>query len=571
MKRILEYLKPYAFRMSIGLFIKFTGTLMDLLIPWILSYIIDDIIPTENIPSIFKWGGVMVICASVAVIFNIVANRMASKVASKTTEKLRHDLFEKISYMSCRQTDKFTIPSLISRLTTDSYHIHQFVGSMQRLGVRAPILLIGGILVTMTLEPVLTLVLVSILPLLAIVVYFVSKKGIPLYTTVQESIDVMVRKIQEFMSGIRVIKALSKSDYEKDRFEEINNDVVKNEQKAGIIMSITNPVMNMLLNCGLTLVIIIGAFRVNAGLTLPGKIIAFLSYFTLILQAMMSITRMFVMSSRAAASAKRIAEVLDAESEIELMSPDHVESEYHIEFNNVNFSYNKVVNNLTDINFKLKKGETLGIIGSTGSGKSTIINLLLRLYDIDSGEIRINGDNIKSISDDVLHNKFGMAFQNDFLYADTIKENIVFGRDIDITRLQIAAKSAQAMEFIESLDDEFEHELTIKGSNLSGGQKQRLLISRALAGNPEILILDDSSSALDYKTDALLRKEINDNFKDTTAIIITQRISSIMNSDYIMVIDDGKCIGYGTHEELLATCESYKEISDAQMGGGINE
>ena len=571
MKRVFGYLKPYAFRMSVGLFIKFTGTIMDLLIPWILSYIIDDVVPTESIPGIVMWGGIMVFCAFIAVVANIGANRMAAKVASMSTEKMRHDLFEKISYMSCKQTDTFTIPSLISRLTTDSYNIHQVVGMMQRLGVRAPILLIGGIMVTMTLEPVLTMVLVSTLPLLTVVVYFVSKNGIPLYTKVQESVDIMVRKVQEFTSGVRVIKALSKSEYENDRFNDINADVVKKEQKAGIIMSITNPVMNLLLNCGLTLVIVIGAYRVNAGLTQPGKIIAFLSYFTLILQAMMSITRMFIMMSKGAASARRIASVLEDESEIQLLPEDHTDSDYHIEFNNVNFSYNKISNNLTDINFKLKKGETLGIIGATGSGKSTIVNLLLRLYDIDSGEIRINGDNITGMPDEVLHNMFGMAFQNDFLFADTLKENIVFGRDVDFNELQLAAKSAQAIEFIESLNDKFEHELTIKGSNLSGGQKQRVLISRALADNPEILILDDSSSALDYKTDAMLRREIYENFKDTTTIIIAQRISSIMNSDHILMIDDGKCIGYGTHDELLAVCESYKEISDAQMGGEMYE
>ena len=571
MKRVFGYLKPYYFRMCVGLTIKFTGTIMDLLIPWILSYILDDIVPVRDTPRIFIWGGLMILCALVAVVCNVGANRMAAKVASMSTEKMRHDLFEKISYMSCRQTDTFTIPSLISRLTSDSYNIHQLVGSMQRLGVRAPILLIGGIMVTMTLEPVLTMVLVSTLPLLTIVVYLVSKNGIPLYTKVQEAIDIMVRKVQEFSSGVRVIKALSKSEFEKDRFNEINSDVVKKEQKAGIIMSITNPVMNLLLNCGLTLVIVIGAFRVNEGLTQPGKIIAFLSYFTLILQAMMSITRMFVMMSKGSASAKRIASVLEDESEMDLLPPDHADSEYHIEFNNVNFSYNKVSNNITDINFKLKKGETLGIIGATGSGKSTIINLLLRLYDIDGGEIRINGDNIQSIPDDILHNKFGMAFQNDFLYADTLKENIIFGRDVDVNQLHLAAKSAQAIEFIESLNDKFEHELTIKGSNLSGGQKQRVLISRALAANPEILILDDSSSALDYKTDAMLRREIFENFKDTTTIIIAQRISSIMNSNHILMIDDGKCIGYGTHEELLASCEAYKEISDAQMGGELHE
>ena len=555
--------------MSLGLTIKFIGTIMDLLIPWILSYIIDDVIPQESLPKIFFWGGMMILCAVVAVLFNIIANRMAAKVASVSIEKIRHDLFEKISYLSCKQTDTFTIPSLISRLTSDTYNLHQMLGMMQRLGVRAPILLIGGILVTMTLEPVLTLILVGTLPLLGLVVYLVTKRGVPLYTQVQEAIDVMVRKIQEYMSGIRVIKALSKTDYEKKQFHDINSNAIKKEQKAGITMAITNPLINFLLYTGLTLVVVIGAYRVNAGVTQPGKIIAFLSYFTIISQAMMTITRMFVMFSKGIASGNRITEILTAEDDLTISEPDTLEPDYHIEFRDVDFSYNKIANNLTSINFGLKHGETLGIIGATGSGKTTIINLLLRLYDIDNGSIRINGENIKSIPADVLHRKFGIVFQNDFLFADTIRENIVFGREID--DIQTAVESAQAFEFIDSIEDKFEHLLTIRGANLSGGQKQRLLISRAMAGNPEILILDDSSSALDYKTDFNLRRAIFHNYKDTTKIIIAQRISSIKNADIILMIEDGYCIGYGTHDELMATCTSYKEISEIQMGGEILE
>lgn len=567
MKKIFYYLKPYIPRMSLGFLVKFTGTIMDLFIPWILAYIIDDIIPLNDISLILLWGLIMFICSFFAVSFNIAANRMASSVARDTTRNLRHDLFCKISYLSCKQIDTFTIPSLVSRMTTDTYNIHQAVGMIQRLGVRAPILLIGGIIVTLTLEPVLTLVLIATLPFLAILVYCVSKKGIPLYSELQDAIDNLVRTVRENITGVRVIKALSKGEYEKERFYKVNSAVVNKEKKAGITMSIINPMMNLLLNMGLVGIIILGAYRVNSGVTKPGKIVAFLSYFTIILNAMMSITRIFVNISRASASAKRISAVLDTPEDIVVQPYETEQSDYHIEFNHVNFSYNKMENNLTDINFKLKRGESLGIIGSTGSGKSTIINLLIRFYDADGGEIKINGQNIKGIDKNILRQKFGIVFQNDILFADTLKENISFGRNLSEEDIKNAISYAQAKEFIDNLETGLEHNLEIKGANLSGGQKQRVLISRALAGKPEILVLDDSSSALDYKTDSLLRGEINKNFSDTTKIIIAQRISSIMNLDHILVLEDGKIIGYGKHKDLIETCDIYKEISKSQMGG----
>lgn len=567
MKRILHYIKPYVTIICIQFSIKFIGTVMDLLIPWLLSYIIDDVVPANNIKKVYLYGGLMIVCAIIAVIFNITANRMAIKTSRNITEKLRHDLFEKISYLSCRQSDAFTLPSLISRLTSDTYNVHHMIDRMQRLGIRAPILLLGGIVVTLTLEPVLTLILVLSLPLLALIVIYVSRKGVKLYTQTQEALDGLVRKVQENMTGIRVIKALSKTEYERSKFDEINTDVVQRDQKAGILMSLTNPVMNLLLNVGLTLVIIVGAYRVNAGVSQPGKIIAFLSYFTIILNALLMVTRLFVMYSKGAASAKRIEEVLDAPRELLVSAsrPAYEPSPYHIEFRNVSFSYNKVQNNLSNISFALKRGETLGIIGSTGSGKSTVLNLLLRFYDADSGQILIDGIDIKTIPAEILHTKFGVVFQNDFLFADTIRENINFGRSLTDEQLRRAAKTAQA-GFIEKKEGGFEHKLTVKGANLSGGQKQRVLIARALAAAPEILLLDDSSSALDYLTDAALRKALRKNFKDTTAIVIAQRISSIMNAEKIMMLEDGMIIGYGTHEELMMFCDGYREIYDTQMG-----
>ncbi len=564
MKTVFHYLKPYTLRMLVGFTIKVLGTLMDLGLPWVLAYILDDIIPIGRISLILWWGVVMILLSVGARSFNILANRMAARVARNTVQNLRHDLFRKILSLSGTQLDYFTIPSLESRMTSDTYHIHNMIGMMQRIGVRAPIILIGGIIITSTLEPVLTLVLVGVLPFLALVVILVSKKGIPLYTKLQLSVDQMVRVVRENITGIRVIKALSKTQYEKNRFYEVNNEVSGKETKAGTTMAITNPIMNLLLNTGLTLVIIVGAYRVNGGASEPGKIVAFLSYFTIMLHAVMAITRIFVIFSKASASAARIAEVLGVEEDLKELKLEPVESEYHIEFRDVTFSYTSEPC-ILNISFGIKKGESLGIIGSTGSGKTTLINLLMRFYDVTGGSILIDGRDIRSLNKQELRQRFGVVFQNDVLFADRVYENISIGRELPIDRVREATEDAQAADFVSELKEELDFKLSIKGSNLSGGQKQRLLVSRALAGEPEILVLDDSSSALDYKTDSLLRKAIRENYHNTTSIIIAQRISSVMKLKHILVIEDGQMAGYGTHEELLSSCEVYKEIYQSQM------
>lgn len=568
MKSILRYIRPHLTVMTMQFLVKLASTIVELFLPWMLSKMLDEVVPARDVTGVYMWGGLMVVCSALALMGNVTANRMATRIAKNITRKIRHDLFEKVSHLSSSQTDRFTIPSLISRLTTDTYNVHAFLDRMQRLGVRAPILLLGGTAVTLTLEPVLTLVLIGTMPLLALVVWYVSSRGVPLYTEAQTALDHLVRKVQENMTGVRVIKALSKSEYEKERFDAANRDVITKDQRAGILMSATNPAMNMLLNFGLTLVIVVGAFRVNYGLTQPGKIIAFLSYFTIILNALMMISRLFVIYSKGAASARRISEVLDAPEALLTGDCDHTPSEYHVEFRDVCFSYNKIRNNLTGMSFGLRRGETLGIIGPTGSGKSTIINLLLRLYDVDSGEIRISGDRISGIPPNKLHSMFGVVFQNDFLFAGTVRANIDFGRGLSTEQIEKAARTAQA-DFVFEKDDGFSSMLTAQGTNLSGGQRQRLLIARALAAGPEILLLDDCSSALDYKTDAAFRKALARDFANTTTIIVAQRISSIMNADKIMVLDEGRITGYGSHDELLAACESYREIYEAQMGAAM--
>lgn len=570
MKYILHYIRPHLWRMAGGLVVKFIGTIMDLLLPLILAHIIDVVVPTEDVPMIILWGVAMIICSVLCMAGNVIANRMASAVARDASRALRHDLFSRIMYLSCRQVDTFTIPSLESRLTTDTYNVHHMLGMMQRLGVRAPILLIGGIMVTAYMEPVLTLVMVAVLPFITLVVWKVSAKGIPLYTQMQKAVDNMVRVVRENIQGVRVIKALSKTDYERRRYEEVNEALVQSETKAGVTMAATNPLMTIFLNTGLTAVIFVGAFRVNAGISAPGKIMAFISYFTLISNAMMSITRMFVMYSKGAASANRIGAVLDTPTDLAVSTLPVSSGDAYLVFDRVRFSYNGSRDNVRDISFTVPEGGTLGIIGATGSGKTTLLALLMRFYDVSDGSIRIGGRDIRSMEDGELREKFGVAMQNDFIYEDTVAENIRIGRDIPMEELRRAAEYAQALDFIDAFEDGFDHMLTTKGTNVSGGQRQRILIARALAGHPEILLLDDSSSALDYKTDANLRRALREHCNDTKAtVLVAQRISAVMHCDHILVIDEGEIIGAGTHEELLDTCDIYREIADSQLGGAF--
>ena len=585
MKLIAKYLKPYKGFLTITLIIKAIGTVTELIIPYILSHIIDVVIPKVELLSktessskilfeIIFWGGMMILCAAAALVFNVVANRRAAKTARNATENIRHDLFNASIHLSCKNADEFTIPSLESRLTSDTYNLHHFMGMMQRIGVRAPLLLFGGVLITLIQDPYLASVMIAIIPLLAVFIFFYSKKTIPLYTQVQKNVDGMVRVVREDSQGIRVIKALSKKEYEQKRFDNANRELVKIEKKVGYITAISNPIMQICLNLGLVCVVLFGAYRVNADLTQPGKIIAFMQYFTLISTSMMVLSRIFMMASKGLASATRIGEVIDKSNEIVPLSSEEypdLDNSLHISFDKVNFGYHTDKPILKDISFGLKKGQTLGIIGATGSGKTSVISLLMRFYDVTDGAIRINGRDVRTIDTGELHSMFGVALQNDFIFNGTIKDNIDFGRGLSFEEIKIAAKRAQALDFIEDFPEGFEHEVTSKGTNISGGQKQRLLIARALAGSPEILILDDSSSALDYKTDLNLRRAISEQDSETTVIIVAQRISSVMNSDLIIVLDEGEINGIGTHEELLKSCEIYKEISDSQMGGAFLE
>ena len=565
MKRTLSYLKPYSGGLALGMTVKIVGSVAELVLPYILSYIIDELTPLKDSGRIYLMGGVMLFFALVALGGNIWANRLSAKVAGNMTHDIRYDLFKKTSYLKCRQVDEVTVPSLISRLTSDTYYVNQMVARTMRMGVRAPILLLGGLVFCFLLNLRLALVLLAVVPVVAAPMWLITRKSIPMYSAVQRRGDNMVRSVQEDITGIRVIKALSKTEYEDKKFEGVAGDLASTEFKAQRIMSLTNPLTSLILNLGLVGVIVAGAYFSSE----PGDITGFLTYFTIVLNAMLGISKIFVIISRGAASSERIERVLELDERETVEERPAGDDRYAIQFKNVSFSYNGKEDNLYNISFALKRGQSLGIIGATGCGKSTIINLLMRFYDVNSGAVYVGGEDVRSVPADKLREKFGAVFQNDFLMAASVRENIDYGRNLTDEQIERAADCAQAREFIEGLSGGLDYDLAQKAGNLSGGQKQRLLIARALAGDPEIIVLDDSSSALDYATDSALRRAIAREYASATKVIVAQRVSSVKNCDLIMVLDDGRIDGLGTHDELMASCAEYRSIAKTQMGVAV--
>ena len=567
---IFNLLKPYKIRLFFALLLKSIAALADLMIPFLIAYMIDTQIPALNegdsLMPIYFNGVFMVVIAFLGWILNVISNRSSEYIASKAVETLRSDLFISIEGLSAYDVDTFSKPSLISRMTTDTYNIYRAAAIIQRLGIRAPVLLIGGILLSFTFDAVLTLVMVLMLPFVSIIIYQASIKGIPLYKKNQFLMDQLIRKLREFITGARVVRALSMNDHEMEQFQHINQTSNESELYANKVMVRVNPMMNIVMNIGLVVVLVIGAYRLNLGFTKIGAIMAFVTYFTIILNAMMGITRIFVLSSRAAASSERIEDVLNQVIEVqEGQDIYQVDSNYpHIEFNNVSFSYLKKTKQIKNMSFKIYKGQKLGIIGATGSGKSTIAKLLLRFYDADEGDIKIYGKDIKSCTLHSLRDQIGAVLQQDMIFNEDIAFNVSLHHDQK--DIETSLHHAQAT-FVFDKEEGIDTTLTTSGTNISGGQKQRLLIARALYKNPDLLILDDASSALDYQTDQKLRKTLHDNYQETTMVIIAQRIASIKHCDLILYIDQGQIIDAGTHDELLKKHASYQAIVKHQLGG----
>ena len=585
MRFLWKYLKKDRWLILLGMGMKLAGTLVELLIPYVMEHLLDHVVPRKETAPVLLWGGAMILLACTVRLLNVTANRRAVRIARNNILAIRRDLFHAALNLSGAQTDRIGMPSIISRMTSDTYNVQSFIQSIQTLGIRAPIMLIGGIAVTLTMDTGLALILCIMAPVMIALVVFISFKGIPLYDLVQQGMDDIVRIMRENITGIRVVKALSKEPYETRRFGKANDTTSKRDIRAGVTMALPGPVVTLFLNIGLTLIVYIGARRVNSGATEPGVILAFLTYFNMILMGVMGLNRVFMMLSKANASAARIAALAEMPEDLAVLPEEagaKTEREGYIIFDHVSFSYAGEADSaprnaaafagsvrqqcLKDIDFSIPRGGSLGIIGATGSGKTTIINLLMRFYDLGEGHVFVDGKDVRTWRRDELRRRFGTVFQNDTVFAASIRENVVFGRDVDENGLQAALQDAGAAEFVRRYDDGADHEAAIHGGNFSGGQKQRLLIARALAADPEILVLDDASSALDYRTDAEVRRAIRNRHADTTLIVIAQRISSIMNMDEIIVLDEGRMIGRGTHEELLRSCPVYRDIQQTQMG-----
>ena len=582
MRLIFRYMRERLGRIGVSMTVKTAAALGELMIPYILEHMIDDVVPRGEMSLVVLWGLAMVLAAVAVRQGNVFANRAAVAVARDCAQSVRQDLFVQTTRLSGSQIDRFGLPSLISRMTSDSYNVQTFIRAVQTLGVRAPILLVGGIAVTMTMDAALASILCVMAPVLVCVVIFVSWRGIPLYDRVQRRLDTVVRIMRENISGIRVVKALSKTEYEKRRFRQANGDLTRDDLKAGVVMAIPGPTVQLCLNIGLVLVVVVGARRVDAGQTEPGVILAFLTYFTMILQSVMALNRVFIMLSKASASARRIAEVIETVNDqpvLPLTEERRRENGAVLEFDHVSFTHaagggaraesfagGQREKSLDDVSFRLERGQTMGLIGATGAGKTTVVDLLMRFYDAGQGGVYVDGRDVRTYDKDQLRRRFGVAMQNDMIFADTLEENISMGRPVTAAAVRQAAEDAMAAGFIDGKAGRYQYRADIRGANLSGGQKQRLLIARALAARPEILILDDATSALDYRTDAAVRRNIREGCGQVTSVIVAQRISSILSADLILVLEEGRVIGQGTHQELLKTCPVYLDIYQSQMG-----
>ncbi len=568
MKTILGYLRPHAPRVVAGVTVKFTAAVLELLIPLLLGHIIDDCVPAGDLPAVWQAGGMMLAMALGAALCNITANRMAAWVSMDVTRRLRGDLYRRTLYLSQAQHDRFTAASLVSRLTNDTYNVHQMFDKLQRGGIRAPMLVLGGLVLTFFQAPALALVQFVICSATFLAITFVTRQGIPLYTRAQGAVDTVVRVLRENASGVRVVKALACQERERGRFAAASRSARDAEESAGRVMAAANPLSGFLLDLGLVLVVLAGAVLVDRGWMASGQIVAFLSYFTLLQTATLGLAKLFVKLSKGAASARRIEEVLLTPEGQPVRAPEAEAGEGpELGMENVSFSYLGVEKDLDGASFVLNKRETLGVLGPTGSGKTTLVSLLLRLYDADKGVVWMGGRDVTAWEREELRGRFGVVFQNEALLNDIVYENISFLRGLPREDVIAAARTAQAWEFIEALPEGLDQRLDIRGANLSGGQRQRLLIARALAARPGILILDGADSALDYRTAAALHAAIRRDFPGVTLVVISERVASLRGADRILVLENGVITAQGTHDRLLKTCRRYRRMVELQMGG----
>ncbi|WP_315116429.1 ABC transporter ATP-binding protein [uncultured Clostridium sp.] len=569
MIKLFKFLKPYAASIAAVLVLVFFQSISELYLPTLMSDIVNKGIVSGDTNYILKIGGIMLIVAAGGTICTIVASFLSSKIAMGFGKILRNNIFSRVESYSLQEFDKIGTSSLITRTTNDITQIQQVVIIILRIMISAPMMCIGGIIMAVSKDATLSLVIVAAVPIIAGTIFIVVRKGIPLFKVMQTKLDKLNLVLRENLIGIRVIRAFNRNDHEKKRFDEANLDLTNTAIKVNKIMAAMMPTMMLLLNFTTIAIIWFGGIRIDRGYMQVGDLMAFIQYVMQIMFSLIMVSMMFVLIPRASASATRINEVLDMIPQIN--DPEEIVSANskrgYVEFKDVAFSYSGAEQPaIKNISFSAKPGEVTAIIGGTGSGKSALINLIPRFYDVDRGSILVNGVDIKEMSQEELRAKIGFVPQKAVLFSGTIEENIKYGKE-DATREEIlhASEIAQATEFISNMKDGLDSMIAQGGTNVSGGQKQRLSIARALVRKPEIYIFDDSFSALDFKTDAKLRAALKSETKDSTMIIVAQRVSTVMNADRIIVLDNGEIAGMGRHKELLNNCEVYREIVSSQL------
>lgn len=578
MQKLLKFLKPYKLELFLGPVLKLLEAIFELLVPRVMANIIDYGIARQDTGYIARMCGLIIILGICGMGFALTCQYLAARCAFRYGADLRSALYQHINRLSCTELDRLGTSTLINRMTNDVTASQTGVNMFIRLASRAPFLVIGAIVMVFLKDPEIALIFVSVALLVGLLLYFVMHRTIPLYSKNQKKLDQIARHTGENLDGVRVIRAFSRQKQEVRKFSAECTDLEQSMLAVGKISAILNPVTFAVINLGIVAVLWFGGIHVNTGRLSQGDLTAFTNYMTQILLAMIALANLIVVLTKAQASSLRVAEVLetvptmqDGTEQLNLDNFNNLNNfnnpEIAIEFRNVSFQYENAGDHaLTGINFTLRRGQTLGVIGGTGAGKSTLASLISRNYDATTGEIRMFGRDIREYQLSSLHHAVGCVPQKAVLFTGTIAENLQWADEhLTESGMRNALETAQASEFVDALPQGVQTHLVQGGRNLSGGQKQRLTIARALAGSPEILILDDSTSALDYATDAKLRTALREKYPGMTKIMISQRATSLIHADLILVLEDGHCVGLGTHEELLTSCEVYQEIYQSQM------
>lgn len=569
MRKMMTYLKPYQMPIAFVLVLMFFQSLSELYLPTLMADIVDTGIVKGDTGYIWRIGGIMLLIAALGTACTIIGSYFSAKIAAGFGKDLRSSVFSHAGNFSLHEFDTIGTASLITRTTNDITQVQQVLIMILRMMISAPMMCIGGVIMAVSKDPKLSLVIVVVVPVLAAAIGIVAAKGVPLFKAMQAKLDHLNLVLRENLIGIRVIRAFNKTDHEKKRFNKANADLTDTAIKVNKIMATLMPIMMLVMNFATIAIIWFGGIRIDHGHMQVGDLMAFIQYAMQIMFSLIMVSMMFVMIPRASASASRIREVLDLKPGIkdaQLVKPVGGKKGF-VEFQKVTFSYPGAEQPaVRDISFSANPGEITAIIGGTGSGKSTLINLIPRFYDADKGCVLVDGVDVKELSQADLRAKIGLVPQQALLFTGTITDNIRYGKEkATDEEVQHAAVIAQAESFIAEMPDSYDSLIAQGGTNVSGGQKQRLSIARALVRRPEIYLFDDSFSALDFKTDAKLRAALRQEIGDATVLIVAQRVSTVMDADRIVVLDDGEIAGIGTHKELMASCKVYQEIVASQL------